>query len=49
MAKYEVNAHTVVQLNLNNLTNRYYLDQLHPYHAIPGEGFLAQLSLNVSL
>jgi catecholate siderophore receptor len=48
MAKYVLSPHASLQLNLDNVTNKYYLDQLHPFHAVPGEGFLAQFSLNVS-
>jgi len=47
MAKYVFSPKTVLQLNVNNLTNRYYLDQLHPFHAVPGEGFMAQMSVTV--
>jgi outer membrane receptor protein involved in Fe transport len=47
MAKYEFSAKTTLQLNVNNLTNRYYIDQLRPFHAIPGEGCMAQLALYV--
>jgi catecholate siderophore receptor len=34
------------QANLINLTNKFYIDQPHPNHLIPGEGFNAQFGLN---
>jgi catecholate siderophore receptor len=34
------------QANLTNLTNKFYIDQPHPNHLIPGEGFNAQFGLN---
>ena len=30
-----------LQLNLYNLTNNYYFDQIHPGHIVPGNGFTA--------
>ena len=33
------------QVNVNNLTNRYYYDQLHFFHVVPGEGRTALLTL----
>jgi catecholate siderophore receptor len=47
MAKYQFSTQTTLQLNVDNLTNRYYIDQLHPFHVIPGEGCMAQLALYV--
>ncbi len=35
-----------VQANLINLTNKFYIDQPHPNHLIPGEGFNAQFGFN---
>ena len=32
--------------NLNNLTNKYYYDQIHPAHIVPGAGFTALIGLN---
>lgn len=34
------------QANLINLTNKFYIDQPHPNHLIPGEGFNAQFGIN---
>jgi len=47
MAKYAFTPNIAVQVNVNNLTNRYYYDQLHFFHVVPGEGRTALLSLNV--
>lgn len=35
------------QANLNNLGNKFYIDQPHPNHLIPGEGFNAQFGFNM--
>ena len=34
------------QVNLNNLTNKFFIDQPHPNHLIPGEGVNAQFGFN---
>jgi catecholate siderophore receptor len=47
MAKYAFTPNIAVQINVNNLTNRYYYDQLHFFHVVPGEGRTGLLSLNV--
>jgi len=49
MARYELSPRIQLQLNINNLANRYYLEQLHPFHVIPGEGRVAQLTFTVKL
>ena len=47
MAKYAFTKNIAAQVNVNNLTNRYYYDQLHFFHVVPGEGRTALLSLSV--
>ena len=47
MVKYAFTANIAAQLNGKNLTNRYYYDQLHFFHVVPGEGRTALLSLSV--
>jgi catecholate siderophore receptor len=47
MAKHAFTPNIAAQLNVNNFTNRYYYDQLHFFHVVPGEGRTALLSLNV--
>ena len=34
------------QVNVNNLTNKFYIDQPHPSHLIPGEGLNALVGVN---
>ncbi len=46
MAKYPLSERTSLQLNLNNLTNKYYYDQIHPAHIVPGAGFTALIGIN---
>lgn len=45
MAKYPLTPNLAVQLNVYNLTNTYYFDQLHPHFVIPGAGRSALLTL----
>jgi hypothetical protein len=36
-----------LKLNLTNFTDEYYLDQLHPFHVVPGPGLTAIFAVNV--
>ena len=45
-AKYDISERMSLQLNVNNILDKYYYDQLHPFHVVPGEGRLALLALN---
>ena len=45
MAKYDFSPKLTVQLNLNNVTDKYYIEELHPAHLVPAEGFVALLSV----
>lgn len=47
MAKYAVNERITVQANVDNLTDRFYLDELHPSHVIPGAGASALFGVNL--
>src|SRR6185312_2903797 len=38
MLEHPIAEHVTLQANLNNLTNRYYYDQLHPGHIVLGQG-----------
>ncbi|THD58132.1 TonB-dependent siderophore receptor [Phenylobacterium sp.] len=38
MAKWQVTPHIRLQVNVNNLTDKFYYDQIHGFHVIPGEG-----------
>ncbi len=42
-----INERMDLQVNLNNLTNKFFIDTPHPNHLIPGEGFNTQFSYNV--
>jgi len=46
MAKYPLSERLDLQLNVYNLTNKYYFDQIHPGHIVPGIGRTALLGLN---
>ncbi|WP_343611007.1 TonB-dependent siderophore receptor [Novosphingobium sp.] len=45
MAKYQLSDHIRFQVNVKNLTDKYYYDQLHGFHVIPGEGRTALFTL----
>ncbi len=48
MAKYAVNKNIDLQLNINNITNKYYFDQLRGSQAaVPGEGRVVLLTTKV--
>lgn len=46
LAKYPLGEKLDLQLNVNNLFDKYYYDQLHPGHIVPGAGRSALLGLN---
>ena len=46
MLKYQINKDVDIQANLENLTNKYYYDGVHPGHIIPGEGRTLFISTN---
>jgi catecholate siderophore receptor len=46
MAKYTINDKFDVQVNVYNLTDKYYIDMMHPQFAVPGAGRSAMLTLN---
>ncbi len=48
MAKYTVSDHWTVKLNLTNITDRFFFDQLHPFHVVPGPGLGALFAVNYS-
>jgi catecholate siderophore receptor len=48
MVKYDVSERMYLQLNVNNIFDKYYYDQLHPFHVVPGAARTALLSLNFS-
>ena len=48
MAKWQATDHIRLQVNLNNVTDAYYFDQIHPFHIIPGEGRTALFTIAYS-
>jgi catecholate siderophore receptor len=46
MGKYDINERLSLQLNINNIFDKFYYDQLHFFHVVPGEGRAALLTLN---
>ena len=46
MAKYRVNDQLDLQLNVYNLTDKYYYDMMHFAFVVPGAGRSAMLTLN---
>ncbi len=45
MVKRKLNEHVDLQINLNNIANRYYYDELHPGHIVLGPGRSALIGL----
>jgi catecholate siderophore receptor len=45
MVKHPINEHLDLQVNVNNIANRYYYDQLHPGHIVLGAGRSAMVGL----
>jgi len=46
MAKFDFNENWSLQLNVNNIFDKYYFEQLHPFHVVPGAGRVALITLN---
>jgi catecholate siderophore receptor len=46
MAEYPISDRLELQVNAYNLANRYYYDEPHPGHIVPGAGRSAMVSLN---
>ncbi len=46
MLKRRLNEHMDIQVNANNLANRYYYDELHPAHIVLGPGRSALVGIN---
>ncbi|HEU4635727.1 MAG TPA: TonB-dependent receptor [Edaphobacter sp.] len=47
MLRRPISDHLEFQANVINLTNKFYIDQPHPNHLVPGEGVNAQMGFNV--
>ena len=48
MAKYELSERVAIQANVNNIANRFYIDEVHPGHAIPGPGASALVGMKLN-
>jgi catecholate siderophore receptor len=48
MAKYDISEKLSLQLNVNNIFDKYYYDALRNFHVVPGAGGTALLTLNFS-
>jgi catecholate siderophore receptor len=48
MLKKKLSSHATLQANVNNILNRYYIDEPHPSHLIPGPAANALVGLNYS-
>jgi catecholate siderophore receptor len=46
MVRYSVSDTLSVKLNLTNITDEYYFDQLHSWHVVPGPGFTTMLAVD---
>lgn len=46
MARYPLSEHLDLQANIYNIANRFYYDQLHPGHIVPGVGRNALVGIN---
>ena len=46
MGRYDFSEKWSLQLNVTNLLNAVYYDQIHPFHVVPGAGRSALLTLN---
>ncbi len=46
MAKYPVSEHIELRANVYNLADKYYYDQIHPAHIVPGAARSALLGIN---
>ena len=46
MAKYPLSEHVELRANVYNLADKYYYDQIHPAHIVPGAARSALLGIN---
>ncbi len=47
MMKYQYSDNITIKVNLTNLTDEYYFDQLHPWHVVPGPGIGGVFAINL--
>jgi catecholate siderophore receptor len=46
MVKYHISKNVDLQANLDNISDKYYIDGVHPGHAVPGPGRTLYVSMN---
>jgi catecholate siderophore receptor len=46
MGKYDISEKWSLQLNVTNLLDKVYYEQIHPLHVVPGAGRTALITLN---
>jgi catecholate siderophore receptor len=46
MLQHPLTDHLTFQVNVNNLTNKFYIDEPHPNHLVPGEAVNAQFNVS---
>jgi catecholate siderophore receptor len=46
MAKYQASEHIDLRVNVYNLADNYYYDQIHPAHIVPGAARSALLGIS---
>lgn len=47
MLKYRYSEHLSFKLNVTNLNDKFYFDQLHPFHVVPGPGMTSVFAVNI--
>jgi catecholate siderophore receptor len=47
MGKYTLSPHVTLKLNVTNLGDKEFFDQLHPFHVVPGPGLGAVFAINL--
>src|SRR5690606_1641391 len=47
MVRFRYSKAVTFKLNLTNILDEYYFDQLHPWHVVPGAGRTATLAINL--
>ena len=47
LLKYRYSDNLSFKLNVTNLTDEYYFEQLHPFHVVPGPGRSAIFAVNL--
>lgn len=49
MGSFQYSENIKLKVNLTNLTNKEYFDQIHPWHVVPAPGFTAMFAINLTL